>query len=142
MAYNISLDIYAAIILFFIRKAKCAFCDFGGDRMHNSSLEQRVAMIQNIREISANNEKTMNSIHNVVNNTSSKTQSSFINNKFKFRMLVAILIFGIYAFMDYEKVEIMGYTTNDVEKVMEMNVNYKEVFNQIKNPLTNVMNIE
>ena len=110
--------------------------------MHNSSLEQRVAMIQNIREISANNEKTINNIHNVVSNTSSKEQSSLTNNKFKLRMLVAILVFGIYAFMDYEKVEIMGYGTKDVEKVMEMNVDYKEVFNQIKNPLTNVMNIE
>jgi hypothetical protein len=110
--------------------------------MHNSSLEQRVAMIQNIREISANNEKTINNIHNVVSNTSSKDQSSLTNNKFKLRMLVAIIVFGIYAFMDYGKVEIMGYGTKDVEKVMEMNVDYKEVFNQIKNPLTNVMNIE
>jgi len=110
--------------------------------MHNSTLEQRVAMIQNIREISANNEKTMNSIHNVVNHNTSKPQSAFINNKFKFRMLLAVLAFGIYVFMDYGKVEFMGYGTNDVEKVIEMNVDYKEVLNQLKNPLTNAMNIE
>lgn len=110
--------------------------------MHNSSLEQRVAMIQSIREVSANNEKTMNNIHNIVGNTPSKSQSSFINNKFKFRMLIAILVFGFYAFMDFEKIEFMGYGTNDVEKMIEMNIDYQEVLNQLNNPLTNVMNIE
>lgn len=111
--------------------------------MRNSSLEQRVAMIQNIREVTANNEKTMSNIHNIMNNTMPVNNDTIKSkNKFLFRLMVAIILFGIYAYLDWGKVEIMGYNSDEVEKMIEYNVNYKEVLNQFNNPLTNGMNIE
>lgn len=111
--------------------------------MPKSSLEQRVALIQNIREISANNEKTMNSIHNVVSNSAPMNKSfGTSKSKFKFRILVAIFVFILYAFLDFEKVELMGYNTDDVEKMIEYNLNYQEILNHANTQLTNAMNIE
>lgn len=111
--------------------------------MHNSSLEQRVALIQNIREISANNEKTINNIHNVVSNSSPRDASlKRSKSKFKFRMIFAIVIFGIYVLLDLENLEFMGYNTNEVEKMIEYNLDYKEVLKQVNTQLTNATSIE
>jgi len=111
--------------------------------MQKSPLEQRVAMIQNIREISSNNERTMSSINSIVNNTRPATFNlGKSKNKLKFRFLVAVLLFGIYMFFDFEKVEFMGYSANDVEKMIEYSLNYDEIIKQANTQLTNVMNIE
>jgi hypothetical protein len=111
--------------------------------MPKSSLEQRVALIQNIREISANNEKTMNSIHNVVSNSTPVNNNLGIyKNKFKLRIFVATLLLILYVFLDFEKVELMGYNTDDVEKMVEYNFNYQEILKQANTQLTNVIDIE
>ncbi|MFA9375670.1 MAG: hypothetical protein ACERKZ_02835 [Lachnotalea sp.] len=111
--------------------------------MHSSSSEQRVAMIQNIREISANNEKTINNIHNLVSNSSpidigvKKGKTMFF-----YRAIFAIIVFGIYALLDIGKVEFNGYNTNKVEKMIEYNLDYQEVFKQINIQLTNATKSE
>jgi hypothetical protein len=111
--------------------------------MRNSSLEQRVEMIQNIREITANNERTMSNIHNLVSNTAPMDTSIPISkSKFKYRMLIAVILFGIYVFSDVEKLQYKGYTTEDIDKIIAYNIDYEEILQQVNNQLTNAISIK
>lgn len=131
VAYNISIRLYATTYL------------VGGDKMRNSSLEQRVAMIQNIREISVNNEKTMNQIHNIIGSTLHMDKSvSKSNSKLKYRILIAMILFGIYVFADLENVQYMGCNTDVIDKIIGYNINYKEVLEQVNIQLTNGTSFE
>lgn len=107
--------------------------------MKQSSLERRVAMIQNIREVSANNEKTMNNIHSIMNNsTPLENGAQGIKSKFRYRVLIALILFGIYVFSSMNKVEYMGFNTGDIDQMITQNLDYQEVFKQMNIPLTDL----
>lgn len=108
--------------------------------MKQSSLEKRVEMIQNIREISANNEKTMNNIHNIMNNSTPIDQSAQgSKSKFKYRMLIAIVLFGIYALSSSNHLEYKGFNTGKIDKIIAQNFDVEEVFKQMNIKLTDTI---
>lgn len=107
--------------------------------MKQSSLERRVAMIQNIREVTANNEKTMNNIHSIMNNsTPLEDDVQRTKSKFKYRVIIALILFGIYVFSSMNKIEYLGFNTGDIDQMMSQNLDYQEVFEQVNIPLTDV----
>ncbi|PXV95445.1 hypothetical protein C8E03_10174 [Lachnotalea glycerini] len=113
--------------------------------MRNSSLEQRVEMIQNIREISANNERTMSNIHGIIGNsfsTDTVATKSKSKNKFKYRMLIASVMFGIYVLLAIENLQCMGYDSKAIDKMIAYNIDYKEILEQVNVQLTNAVKSE
>ncbi|WP_099468248.1 hypothetical protein [Konateibacter massiliensis] len=107
--------------------------------MKQSSLEHRVAMIQNIREISSNNEKTINRIHGVVGRqTAFDSEARSTKSRFKYRMLIAIFLFGIYALASVNKMEYMGVGTGEIDRMISQSLDYEEVFHQMNLPLTGI----
>lgn len=107
--------------------------------MKQSSLEQRVAMIQNIREVSANNEKTMSNIHSIVNNEKPLEEGlPKLKGGLKYRILIALILFGVYVFSSMNKIEYMGVNAQDIDKIVGQNLDYQEVLKQIDIPLTDV----
>lgn len=111
----------------------------GGIKLKQSSLEHRVAMIQNIREVSANNEKTMSNIHSIMNNQAPSDENTLrFKSKIKYRIIIALVLFGLYIFSSINKMEYMGVGAEDIDQVIAQNLDYQEVFEQMNIPLTDL----
>lgn len=107
--------------------------------MKQSSLENRVAMIQNIREISANNERTMSNIHGIVNNASPKeNEKQGVKSKLLYRAVIAVLLFGLYVFASSNKTQYFGIDSSDIDSMISQNLDYQEVFKQLNIPFTQI----
>lgn len=111
----------------------------GGISLKQSTLEHRVAMIQNIREATANNEKTMSNIRSIMNNSTPLEESrQGIKSKIKYRILIAVILFGLYVFSSMNKLEYMGIGSKDIDQIIAKNLDYQEVFEQMNIPLTDL----
>lgn len=111
----------------------------GGILLKQSTLEHRVAMIQNLREATANNEKTMSNIHSIMNNSMPLDETSHrVKSNMKYRILIALVLFGLYVFSSMNKMEYMGVGAEDIDQIMAQNMDYQEVFEQMNIPLTDL----
>ena len=105
--------------------------------MKQSSLERRVAMIQNIREVSANNERTMSNIRSIMNNSAPLAEEkTTTKSKLKYRILIALILFGLYVFSSMNEIEYMGVGSKDIDQIIASNLDYEEVFQQMNIPIT------
>lgn len=111
----------------------------GGILLKQSTLEHRVAMIQNLREATANNEKTMSNIRSIMNNSTPLEENrQGFKSKIKYRILIALVLFGLYVFSSTNKMEYMGVGSEDIDQIIAQNMDYQEVFEQMNIPLTDL----